>query len=62
MAVVPLSAQSVTAEIEPDIHVVVPDGWMVMSAALYDTSFSEIPNFDGAIITDNEITILRVAR
>ena len=58
MAVVPLAAQSGTAEIEPDIHVVVPDGWMVMSAELYDTSFGEIPNFDGAIITDNEITVL----
>lgn len=58
MAAVPLSAQAVTAEIEPDIHVVVPDGWMVMSAELYDTSFGEIPNFDGAIITDNEITVL----
>lgn len=56
--VVPLAAQSATAEIEPDIHVVVPDGWMVMSAELYDTSFGEIPNFDGAIITDNEITVL----
>jgi hypothetical protein len=58
LAAVPLAAQGVTAEIEPDIHVVVPNSWMVMSAELYDTSFNDIPNFDGAIITDNNVTVL----
>lgn len=58
MAVVPLSAQSVTAEIEEDIHIVVPDGWMVLPAELYDEYFAEVANLRAAVITDESLTIL----